>query len=206
MSQFQVYSLRLTVSKDDPSFLKKILDKYSNVYAYGFEISKDKVPHYHAYFEVSSQIKMASMRAYIRRELKSLNKLSGNKTYSLKKSKDKKKLLAYTIKDGKVFIKNIDPFFLQEAKDYDRKIKRDLSLKKLPRVARLMQQDDVIDSFSKNDTRGVLALICEDFANQNKGFQDHQVIGIFNTLEWQLKPSSRKDTISRLYQKVNYYK
>lgn len=208
MSAFRVLSLRVTVPKKDPIFLLSCITPYTNKYAYGFEISKKGKPHYHVYMQVLPLIKDSTIRAHIRRKLQSLGmELKGNKYYSLKEVKtpaEQLKYLGYVIKELDYDTHNLDPLFLQKAKDYDAKVKKEIALKKLPRIARLSQSEDVVYACSRRDYKGLISLICEDFTSQNKAFLDHQIIGIYNSLMWLHVPGSRKETISRIYQKINF--
>lgn len=200
-----ILCLRLTVPETDESFLKEILERYSDKYIYSSETSKQGVPHFHAVLHVPAIQKIASMRTYISRLCKKRNLPSGNKTFSLTVMKTTEiAAIAYLMKDGKFKSHNYTAMFLKQCSEYDEQVKKEINLKKLSRVARLRQSEDVIYACKTNDHKELLRLITDDFVASDKPFQDHQIVGIYNSLMWLLKPSCRDATISRLYQKINF--
>lgn len=122
------YKLRVdldTVGIDD---IKEVLCRYFTdppVYAYCIEGTGTDNPHCHWYFE--SKIVNTTIRASLRKLLKN----KGNRAYSLVQIEEKPvEYFAYIIKDKKHQFLGIPQTLIEQAIEYDNKVKNDLKKKK----------------------------------------------------------------------------
>lgn len=119
------FSLRLDLLSSTDNAIS-LIKGFSNIYAYCLEDLDGDNPHLHAY--IQSDLNIRTIRSRIRN-----NGYTGNGKYSLKKCDEliPIKYLAYLMKQNKFVSQGLDSNVLNEAREYDEKIKNDLKNKKI---------------------------------------------------------------------------
>lgn len=139
---------KLRIDTEDRDAVEELCNRYFSQWLYAFEKGSfdDENPHCHFYF--STLKKEAAIRMYIRKTFG-----RGNRVYSMKNLDEQYPIayLAYCMKQGSFKIHDVPDDVLDEAKNYDNKIKNEMKEKKESKKTQLQKLMKVIEDLMDAD-------------------------------------------------------
>lgn len=184
--------------------IRMLFTKYFDRYIVAFEGGEEN-PHCHAI--ASSTAKSATIRSNIRKLFG-----SGNGSYSMKELDEEYPLeyIAYILKEGKYENSGYPESILQEAKDYDLKIKQEIKEKKQERRTILQKIDDeyfsniedgVIDGHYV-DRHYVVSSVLDFYKKSGTLIREFQLISLSQTLCLKYIPHYTEELKCRVLDKL----
>lgn len=133
------WKLRVDLSDVSLTSVLDVVQHFSDVYCYCLEDIDSDNPHTHFYFEVDKS-------AAVRTKLRALG-LKGNSSYSLKELDERYPIeyIAYLLKQGRFTNSGVPGDIIQQASDYDSKVKAQMKDKKESRKKAIDRIIDLLD-------------------------------------------------------------
>lgn len=197
---------KLRVDLEDVS-LDSVLDvvmHFSNVYMYCSEDSDGDNPHCHFYLEVDKG------SAAVRTKLRSLG-LKGNSSYSLKELDERNPVeyLAYMMKGKDWKNCGVPEDIIEEAKNYDKKVKAQMKEKKAQRRTVLQKIEDEYDlpkvwGDAPPTLKQVVSKVVEYHKKSGVLIREFAMVSITQTLCLKYMPSYESHLYCAIFDKVNH--
>lgn len=192
----KMFKYKLRLDTIDEGKIKVFIERYiKGDWIYSFEDRDGSNPHSHLYIE--TDIKRETMVSWIRKNIG-----AGNRSYSLKKLEDEHniyKYIAYVIKEGD-YHQRVQSGLLEKAKEYDLKVKKEMSDKKKTVVERI--KVDIGDTFD-GSLYDLVDKVTDMYIAEGKLVRQFQLVSIIQTLALHYNVDDfRKTYKMRLIEKI----